>query len=32
MFWRMAADALVVIHLGFILFVLLGLNLIDPTV
>lgn len=24
MFWRMAADALVVIHLGFILFVLLG--------
>ena len=24
MFWRMAADALVVIHLGFILFVMLG--------
>lgn len=24
MFWRMAADALVVIHLGFILFVLFG--------
>lgn len=24
MFWRMAADALVVVHLGFILFVMLG--------
>jgi hypothetical protein len=24
MFWRIAADALVLLHLGFILFVLLG--------
>lgn len=24
MLWRMAADALVLVHLGFILFVLLG--------
>ena len=24
MFWRTAADALVLVHLGFILFVLLG--------
>lgn len=28
MFWRMAADALLVIHLGFILFVMLGGSLL----